>query len=324
MKKTFILIALCCIINSVTAKIWTVDNTGKVANFTTTTAAVAGAQNGDTLLIGGSPTTYADINLSKKLIIYGTGYFLTENPNTIETRVPVTLINITFSFGSNGSELIGVTGTLINVTIDAANIVIRRCHASRIILNGNNCMVKQCYVTYSSSNWPITISGINNIVRNCFIQNTYTGSNASFIYAITSTASNIIENNVIYGHVVISGSSFGNNIIRYGNPTFTNCDPYNNICNDIQCGTANGNQAYINMTNVFLASGTSDSKWQLSTTSVAKGAGREGQDCGMYGGNDPYILSGMPEIPVITSIVVPSRTNPTNGLNVQINIRSNK
>jgi hypothetical protein len=324
MKKVFSVIVFCFLMSSLSAKIWTVDNTGKVANFTTTTAAVTSAQDGDTLLIGGSATAYADITLSKKLVIYGTGYFLTENPNTIETKALVTINSITFAFGSNGSELIGITsGTMINVTVDAANIIIRRCYISQININGNNCLLKQCYITFTSSAWCLTITGLNNIIRNCFVYNTYTG-NLTYNRAISSSGSNVFENNIIYGNVTLNSCAFGNNIYRFGTASFTNCDPYNNICNDIQCGTTNGNQAYVNITNVFITSGTSDSKWQLSGTSVAKAAGLGGVDCGIYGGNDPYILSGMPDIPVITSIVVPGRANLTNGLNVQINIRSNK
>lgn len=321
MKKICSFIVFCFLLTSLNAKVWTVDNTGKVANFTTTTAALNGASDGDTLLIGGSSITYADINLNKKLVIYGTGYFLTENPNTIETKSPVTINNITFSFGSSGSEVIGLTVGQLNVTADASNIIIRRCYAtSQVTFAGSNNIIKQSYLT---GVWAVYITGINNIVRNCYLYSLYT-YNGTPTSCISSTASNIIENNVIWGNCAITSSAFGNNIIRAGTLTFNNCNPYNNICNDIQCGTANGNQAYVNIANVFITSGTTDGKWQLSSTSVAKAAGLGGIDCGMFGGNDPYIPSGMPDIPVITAITVPGRANLTNGLNVQINIRSNK
>lgn len=89
--------------NTVHAKIWTVDNTGKVANFNNLPAAISAAQDGDTILLGGSSTTYADINLAKKLCIIGPGYFLTENPNTIEYKNQATIAGVTFSSESDGS-----------------------------------------------------------------------------------------------------------------------------------------------------------------------------------------------------------------------------
>lgn len=324
MKKIYSVIIFCFLISSLHAKVWTVDNTGKVADFTTTTAALAGVSDGDTLLIGGSTTAYADINLTKKLVIYGTGYFLTENPNTIETKASVIINNITFSYGSNGSELIGLSSSVINITVDAADIKVRRCTLDRIVISGSSCLIKQCYISHSSGDYGVNISGINNIVRNCYIYADSYYSYSRHYDAVIATASNIIENNIISGNFILTSCSFGNNIIRSGSQSFTNCNPYNNICNDIQCGTSNGNQAYVNITNVFITTGTSDGKWLLSSTSVAKGAGLGGIDCGMFGGNDPYILSGMPDIPIITSIVVPGRANLTNGLSVQINIRSNK
>ena len=124
--------------------------------------------------------------------------------------------------------------------------------------------------------------------------------------------------------MTITSSTFGNNIIYSGTLTLTNCDPYNCICNEDQCGTENGNQANVDMIAVFVPSGTTDGQWQLRNGSPAIGAGLGGVDCGMFGGTDPYVLSGIPDIPMITSLYVPSRANPTDGLDVKITIESKK
>lgn len=76
---------------------------------------------------------------------------------------------------------------------------------------------------------------------------------------------------------------------------------YNNISNSTQFGSSNGNQQNVNMNNVFVGiTGNSiDGQWQLKTGSPAIGAGFNGVDCGMFGGDFPYILSGLPPIPAI-------------------------
>jgi hypothetical protein len=308
------------VFNTAHTKIWTVDNTGKVANFNNLSAAISAAQDGDTILLGGSSTAYTDVNLAKKLCIIGPGYFLTENPNTIEYKNQATIASVTLSSESDGSVLMGITSTTI--TISTNNITIKRCTTSGVItVTGNNNMIKQNYCNNNTGTSTVNVNGTNNTIRNNYISSYY--SNVSYP-CCTCLAGNIVENNILIGIISITSSSFGNNILRNGNASFVNCNPYNSIGNALQFGTDNGNQSSVVMTNVFVSSGTSDGQFKLASSSPAKGAGLGGIDCGMFGGNDPYILSGIPDIPVITSLVVPGRANPANGLNVILNIRSNK
>ena len=81
--------------------------------------------------------------------------------------------------------------------------------------------------------------------------------------------------------------------------THTNASFNNNIGHSTQCGTANGNQQNVNMTTVFVGTGSTDGQWQLSAGSPALGAGVDGVDCGMFGGDYPYKLSGLPSVPAI-------------------------
>ena len=73
----------------------------------------------------------------------------------------------------------------------------------------------------------------------------------------------------------------------------------NNIGNSTQFGTENSNQIYGNMVDIFVGAGSTDGKWQLKQGSQAIGAGVGGIDCGMFGGNFPFVLSGIPAIPAI-------------------------
>ena len=66
----------------------------------------------------------------------------------------------------------------------------------------------------------------------------------------------------------------------------------------------NGNQLNVNMNDVFVcytncAAFSADGRYQLKALSPAIGAGSNGEDCGMFGGTDPYVLSGMPPVPAI-------------------------
>jgi hypothetical protein len=101
-----------------------------------------------------------------------------------------------------------------------------------------------------------------------------------------------VQNNIFRGEVFVYGS---NNIVS------------NNV-------TDNGQ--------VFVGTGSTDGQWQLKPGSPAIGAGVGGVDCGMFGGDSPYVLSGIPSIPTIYFFNAPLEGG--NQLPVQIKIKSNK
>jgi hypothetical protein len=116
---------------------------------------------------------------------------------------------------------------------------------------------------------------------------------------LTSGFSGVVENNVIYGRNYVYNSQFNNNILRDGTFSKSNTTYYNNLSNSTQFGDEYGNQSNVNMLNVFLNEGSTDGKWQLKEGSPAIGAGVGGIDCGMFGGDFPYVLSGIPAIPSV-------------------------
>lgn len=66
-----------------------------------------------------------------------------------------------------------------------------------------------------------------------------------------------------------------------------------------------------------------DARNQLAPNSPAKGAGEGGTDCGAFGGDEPYILSGVPFVPSITTLIVPQTTSQNGTLNIQIKAKTN-
>src|SRR5258708_3568687 len=87
MKKIFYLCTSFLFVGlTVSAKIWRVNNNvGVVADFNNVTSAIAAASVGDTIHIEASAAAYASFNVTKRLVIIGTGYFFTDatpNPKT--------------------------------------------------------------------------------------------------------------------------------------------------------------------------------------------------------------------------------------------------
>ncbi|MFC2138715.1 hypothetical protein ACFLTE_11120, partial [Bacteroidota bacterium] len=80
----------------------------------------------------------------------------------------------------------------------------------------------------------------------------------------------------------------------------------------------------VDMATVFEGTGSTDAQWQLKAGSPALGYGTDDADCGMFGGIDPYVLSGIPPIPAIYYYSAPSSASTATGLPITIRIKSNK
>jgi hypothetical protein len=134
-------LCIVCVLLSFSAfgKIWIVDNNAGSTSkdFTALQAAHDGAAANDTLYLIGSPTNYlvSKITVTKKLVIIGPGFFLTENPDTqantlsaiMASTVPFQCVSIEFAVGSEGSVIMGmeIRGGIL---ITANNILVKRNH----------------------------------------------------------------------------------------------------------------------------------------------------------------------------------------------------
>ena len=122
---------------------------------------------------------------------------------------------------------------------------------------------------------------------------------------VASSASALVTNNIFRGPQLYNNCILRNNIATglngNGNDaiTLTNTTMEHNIAASSQYGSSNGNMDNIYMNSVFVNTGTSDGKFKLKAGSVAIGAGTGGTDSGIFGGDYPYILSGLPEVPAI-------------------------
>jgi hypothetical protein len=302
------------------------NNAGADPDYATLQAANDAASNGDTIYIEGSPTNYEGADISKKLVIIGPGYFLTDNDSTQAYGIAATFSNaINFNAGSAGSI---ITGCKINNTINLSvnDISVIRCNVQTITNQEdvNNILILQNYIDniYMATYYKTTNSVIsNNIIGHMsfsstsgnlqIVNNVCTYNYGPGIDAYNASIANNILTSTAYGIAVNTGNAINNNIFA---GTGTN---------------ANGNQYNVAMANVFVDFSGSlnysdDAKWKLKTGSPAIGAGVSGVDCGAFGGPTPYVLSGVPNLPHIYEATIPGTAYSNLGLACTIKIKSGK
>jgi hypothetical protein len=303
------------------ADVWRVDNDpNNVADFRTLQEAHDAASAGDTLYVAGSSTRYSDLTLTKTLTLIGPGYFLNENPNTQASPFDAILSTVTFDAGSEESVLMGCA-VRNGLSINASSVTIKRNRVTGDIGLGSGASNSVIVQNYVNNNFR------QSAAQDVLIVNNYLRQGIDFTN--TSGGSAQIINNVIAGGLDIGNSIVQNNILtseavsvsQLATNTFAH-----NISAGEQFGTANGNQANVDMATVFVGpdGNSTDGQWQLADGSPALEAGLQGGDVGMFGGNTPYVLSGIPPIPTIYSFSAAGSGSSDSGLRVQIQVKSNQ
>ncbi|MEI8204480.1 MAG: hypothetical protein WCH34_15775 [Bacteroidota bacterium] len=320
MKKLFFFLMIALMAMNANAKVWRLNNNpGISADFNNWAAAYAAASAGDTIYIEGSLSSYGNITLNKPLIIIGAGYFLDQNLNTQKYPYYASIVNYVYvNIGSEGSYISGLTFNN-DIQIYCQNISIVRNYfpSSSINFSQSNTIIKQnyitgCILTNTKSN--------NNIIKNNVVRGSYYPLN------LGDSCIALISNNNLYGYYCCNKSNnciYTNNIIQnlsfynINNNTFSH-----NICDYSQLPVGNGNQLNVNMSTVYVGTGTSDGQWQLKVGSPAIGAGIGGTDCGIFGGDEPYVLSGMPGIPSVYVMTTSGMGNNSTGLNMHVKAKA--
>ncbi|MCC5937319.1 MAG: hypothetical protein JJU34_08560 [Lunatimonas sp.] len=291
------------------------------------------ASVGDTLMVEPSPVIYGRLNLSKRLVLIGTGYFLDENPNVPNNGVSrVGQIDLLAS--SSGTFLIGLvfsnTSTVHTPMImNANNIVIMRCHLSRSIILSNSSVINSLTIInnyFAQGGLVIGATNVgftgvvfnNNIVNGVFDP----GLTNSFYQRVFSS----IENNIFLSGVVVDASRFRSNIIASNttNVTVNSNDIQNNLSLANQLSTGTGNQLYA-AAQLFEGpeNNSTDSQYRLKSDSPYRTAGFGGSEPGIFGGSNPYVLSGIPPVPTIYEFAADSFGSKEGGLTIQLKAKSN-
>jgi hypothetical protein len=288
---------------------------------------------GDTLLVEGTPLEYEGLTCTKRLVIIGPGYLLTQNPQSQANSQSARVRAIDFNAGSEGSVIIGLTfsnnSSLYGPSIRVNNIAVMRCYLTngiKINASISNLVVVQNYlekygIDVNSSLY--SFGGVilrNNIIASPIAITQYT--DAPRIFAA-------VEHNVFLGNVTVSANAFRNNIIagKAATVAVTSGAIQNNLVSNNQLPPTDGNQTY-NETALFAglagAGNSTDGQYQLKPDSPYRAAGLNGVEPGAFGGSEPYVLSGVPAIPTIYDLQGESVGSKQNGLNVTIKARTNQ
>jgi hypothetical protein len=321
-----------------------VVNNGGPGDFTSFSAAHTAAAVGDTIYFVGSQTSYGNLTLTKRLTLIGPGYYLDLNPNTnqnkmraiiayiyIQPALPLTEPTRDFDSGAAGSHIMGLEADNgINVYVN--DVIIERCWAVNIIGQyftaqaqyPANITVSRCFVQYYVQNMEQSL--VQNTVM---FQTGYDG--------VTQVRNSFVKNCIMYGATASenAGTAFRNTLF-YGNASITASgqDP-NNVKYCIfsaaaQATTGVGNLFSQSFTTMYIspAPAAPDAKYQLNASSIALNFGRADDDvtpidAGAFGGLTPYVLSGLPSLPIVYEITAPNSVNAADGLPVTIKVKAN-
>jgi len=168
-KVLFIVSVLIVFSISTNATVWTVDsNPGNhAANFADVQTAHDAAADGDTIYISGFSGYYPNVTVSKKLHIFGPGYFLSQNDSTQANTYAATLSIVRFDPGSENSV---IAGCRLIAHIYTDSITIKRNYIYRdpyyaIYLenNASNINITQNYI--NSNYFAISFAGGHNNIN---------------------------------------------------------------------------------------------------------------------------------------------------------------
>lgn len=335
MKNSYALLFILLIsASSLQATIWRVNNQStSTAVFTTVQAAIDSdlVSNGDTILIEGSAQTYAGFDVDKRLVIIGSGYFLNENPKTsLDGIHSIIQGDANFNTGSEGSVLSSVIFGSLNSgygpDIATNDITITNCFLQNEIEIAGNVsglwIIKNYFNTqfieYFNSSYKM--QGLvlkNNIITNDAILSSTVQTPRTFA---------AVENNLFLGSVNLTTSTYRNNIwlpLESETISVTAGIKEYNLNISVDMGAENNNQVFTGTTQLYTGAGSTDGKWQIKEDSAFKNAGKDGTDPGPFGGANPYVLSGLPALPVIYEISTTGFGSTEDGLPVTIKVRAN-
>ena len=288
--------------------------------------------NGDTLHVEGSTQIYNFGTITKKLVIIGTGYFLTDNPSTSNATLSSRIEYIVFNTNSQGSQVIGLdvvnNGNTADgyVYVSVNDITVKRCRIERgvrfetllsdaIIVQNffPNTINTNCLFT-NGNTFFVPPTGI--IFNNNICQKTLTWgtpiANPTTHWPLSQCNNNVFDgpDNLVTPSLAFSTSEFRNNILMATNAVVNMLASagvmgYNIGTLATQFGTTNNNLVVPAITTLFVNSVSKDGMYQVAAGSSANNNGFDGTDRGAFGGaviNNRYTLSGLAPIPVIYEI----------------------
>lgn len=337
LTKLIALLVIVTISNGAYAKIWRLNNNGNnqipviTADFPTSTTLQqahdnASVASGDTLHVEQSPVSYGNCIFAKRLVIIGSGYFLSNNPNTqVNTSWGATVGNLTFyNNGSASAQVFGLTTGTVFMGVN--NLLIARCNIKGIVYIGNTSTtdidgltLRQNFFNIANQTAIQNNTGTGNITNTTIQNNLIVPSGVTSAISLSPNVSGLMKSNYAssyYGVINVSNFYVVDNICYSASNsvnTFYNCNiEFNagNIAGHFQA--PNGTNNTIGTGNLvkslaqfgFIGGTSPDAYYQLGPSSEVKTAGKNGVDLGVFAADYPYKLSGIAPVPNIYGLVI--------------------
>lgn len=291
--------------------------------------------DGDTIHVEGSTVNYDGATITKKLVIIGAGYFLTENPktnnNTLETKVRY----VSFNTNSEGSQVIGIHmihgGNSADgiIYVNVSGITVKRCLIEQTVKFGfslSDVYILQNFFPNTYNSNAISTNGNSGftpptdiVFNNNICQKTLTWGTPTTLWPILQCNNNVFDgpDNLATPNLAFSASEFKNNILMPTNAKVNIAASAGVIAYNIgtlstQFGTADNNLVVPAITTLFVTSTSTDGAYQIANGTQANNNGSDGTDRGAFGGAaaiSRYTLSGLAAIPVIYQVTTPGATS---------------
>lgn len=291
MRKISILLFLALSV-AIHAKTLRVSNVkGSTAPYSTVSAALADASDGDVIMVDASPDSYGDVEINKKITLQGPGFFLVANGITKEGQTTAEFGDITIK--KEGAKVSSLSANYIFARAD--KVIITRCWARKVdIYNTNSAVVHQNYIT-----WEI----YTKYATNAQITNNIIHFDSSSSYSIGLKNSVVKYNTFLWSSTLYKG--FTDCVIEYNIGNFPDTDTDNTVRN---------NKGY--------STGYYD---DYSTDTDVKALDNALTNAhGAFAGDDPYRISGVATGPVIEDIDVPTSVEQGSDLKVKVTIGMKK
>jgi len=339
---TFLLISFALFSVSAQTTLILDNSSNDPMHYKTFAEAIEAATAKSTILVHGSGVSYGDITIDKEVYIKGPGFYIGENPGTENMSTATAKFGaVNVSIDGGGASLSGLNIEGI-CTIKGEKTVVQRNqiravkidNANDIIIGQNSIygFIKDCSGSGSEIG-SLHITGNNN---NIMIHNNYINGKGGCLgfddpLSVEASANSTItfKNNVFLFGGSFSNSVLENNIIIDGNTPDINDNNknvyHNNVFLKSKPGLIGVNNNITNagsLDDIFTREGKTLTRFTIRDDSIAKGAGNDGTDAGIFGGAEPFVPSGIPGIPTVYSIEIPTNVNDDN-LKVKVKARTN-
>ena len=311
-KRNGLFALILCLCLPIQARILRVNNTPNIeAGYTSIENALIDAAAGDTIYLEPSSQAYGtrdafdyhDLHINKPVTIVGPGYFLADNKVT--------------EFASGESFIGGV------IHVSAPNTSISGIIMAQVRIEANDITLDRCQILAGSGNAIKVRDSVNGaVIERCFIVGDIVGQN--YPHNV------MVNNNIICGDVEtfersrIEHNTFG----RYNHfgsvRDLRFCTVVENIMENQSKGKNLSTTAFVNnfvgdfspfMQQVDF---THDANYRIKLGAPLSTQSSDGGPIGAFGGAMPYVVSGLPDFPVISNITGPTSVNSYQGLPVTV------